>query len=215
MGTFSQWSNPNYWMGVLYSLPAVLLALSIHELAHAYAAYKCGDPTAKNLGRLTLDPSKHLDLIGTICLIFFRFGWAKPVPINPRNFKHPKRDNIIVSLSGIIANFILSFAAFGIMVLTVDVLGITNAIYVNIIYYIVVINITLGIFNVLPMPPPDGFQLVSSLFIKKASPVVVALNRYGFIILLILLISGVLSSILGGFTNWLLSVYANFYGLFL
>ncbi len=215
MGIFSQWSNPNYWLGVLYSLPAILLALSVHEWAHAFAAYKCGDPTARNLGRLTLDPTKHLDLWGTLCLIFFRFGWAKPVPINSRNFKHYKRDNILVSLSGIITNFILSFVAYAIIVLLYKVIGLQNAIVLQILYYVVLINITLGVFNLIPIPPLDGFQVLSTFLSKKAYPVISALNRYGFIIVIILLITGVLSGILYGFTDWLMNVYGSIFGFYL
>ncbi|MEA4852702.1 MAG: site-2 protease family protein [Christensenella sp.] len=210
---FSYFSDPNYWMGLLYSIPAVLLALSVHEYAHAYAAYKCGDPTARNLGRMTLDPVKHLDPLGTICLLFFRFGWAKPVPINSRNFKHPRKDNVIVSLSGVIANFILSFVAYGILFFCLQ-FGLNNEIFVNIVYPIITLNITLGIFNLIPIPPLDGFQLVSSLFIHKASKVVNVLYRYGFIILLLLIVFGFTSWLLGGFTTWLMNVYGSFFSLF-
>ena len=210
---FSNFSNPTYWMALLYSIPAVLLALSVHECAHAYAAFKCGDPTARNLGRMTLDPAKHLDILGTICLLFFRFGWAKPVPINSRNFKNPRKDNIIVSLSGVIANFLLSFVAYGILFACV-VAGVNNEIFINIMYPIVTLNITLGIFNLIPIPPLDGFQIVSSIFIRKASTVVNILYRYGFIILLLLIISGFTGWLLGGFTNWLIYVYDSFFSLF-
>jgi Zn-dependent protease len=214
MGIFSQWGNPEYWLSVLYSLPAVLLALSFHECAHAYAAYKCGDPTARNLGRLTLDPTKHLDLWGTVCLIFFRFGWAKPVPISPRNFKHARRDHVIVSLAGIIANFILSFIAYAVFFIVFYGFGLQSEVFYYIMYYIILLNITLGIFNVLPIPPLDGFQLLTSALVRRPSKAVAWLNRYGFIILIVLLISGALSSILQGFSSWLLSVYGSFFGLF-
>lgn len=214
--SFYNFTDPNFWMGLLYSIPAVLLALSIHEYAHAYAAYKCGDPTARNLGRMTLDPVKHLDPIGTICLFLFRFGWAKPVPVNSRNFKHGKRDNIIVSLAGIIANFIMSFIAFGIYFIIFYKLGFQNEIFQNIMLPIVTLNITLGIFNILPIPPLDGFQFLSSFLPYKAQGVVNVLQRYGFIILLALILTGVTGMILGTFTNWLIfGVYAPFFGLFM
>ncbi len=214
--SFYNFTDPNFWMGLLYSIPAVLLALSVHEYAHAYAAYKCGDPTARNLGRMTLDPVKHLDPIGTICLFLFRFGWAKPVPVNSRNFKHGKRDNIIVSLAGIIANFIMSFIAFGIYFIVFYKLGFQNDIFQNIMLPIVTLNITLGIFNILPIPPLDGFQFLSSFLPYKAQGVVNVLQRYGFIILLALILTGVTGMILGTFTNWLIfGVYAPFFGLFM
>lgn len=212
---FSDFLNPNYWMMLLYSIPAVLLALSVHEYAHAYAAYKCGDSTARNLGRMTLDPVKHLDPLGTICLLLFRFGWAKPVPVNSRNFKHARRDNVIVSLSGIIANFIMSFVAFAIFFIVYYLLGFQNEIFKNIMGPVITLNITLGIFNILPIPPLDGFQFLNSFLPYKASGVINVLQRYGFIILLILILTGVTGLILGAFTEWLIGAYYSFFGLFL
>ena len=91
----------SYVMELLYRMPAILVALAFHEWAHAYAAYKLGDPTAYNLGRMTLNPLAHIDLIGLIMMMLVRFGWAKPVPVSTRNFKHPRRDEIIVSLAGV------------------------------------------------------------------------------------------------------------------
>lgn len=200
-------------MGLLYSIPAVLLALSIHEYAHAYSAYRCGDPTARNLGRMSLDPVKHLDPIGLICLLLFRFGWAKPVPINSRNFKHPRKDNIIVSLSGIIANFILSFISAAILFVALG-LGFVNEIFIHIMVPVITLNITLGIFNLIPIPPLDGFQFLNSFLTRKATAVINVLYRYGFIILLVLIISGFTGWLLGNFTIWLIGVYDSFFSLF-
>ncbi len=212
---FSYFADPNYWMGLLYSIPAVLLALSVHEAAHAYAAYKCGDPTARNLGRMTMDPLKHLDPIGTICLLLFHFGWAKPVPVNSRNFKHPRRDNVLVSLSGIIANMILSFVAYAIFHIVSYGFGFQNVIFQNIMSYIILLNITLAVFNILPIPPLDGFQVLSSFLPYKAQGVVNVLQRYGFIILLILIVTGVTGLILGTFSDWLILNYMRFFNLFI
>ena len=94
---------------LLYQIPAILIALTLHELAHGYVAYRCGDPTAKMMGRLTFNPLKHLDPIGTVFMILFGFGWARPVPVNPRNYKNFKRDDILVSLAGVTMNFCLFF----------------------------------------------------------------------------------------------------------
>ena len=94
---------------LLYQIPAILIALTLHELSHGYVAYRCGDPTAQMMGRLSFNPLKHLDPIGTLCMIFFKFGWAKPVPVNPRNFRHFRRDDLLVSLAGITMNFCLFF----------------------------------------------------------------------------------------------------------
>lgn len=102
-------SNPNVLVSYLLSIPGVLLALSVHECAHGYVSYKLGDPTAKNLGRLTLNPIKHIDILGLICMVFFRFGWAKPVPVNARYYKKPRRDMALVAAAGPISNLLMSF----------------------------------------------------------------------------------------------------------
>ena len=94
-------------ISLLYRMPAVLIALTLHELAHGYIALRCGDPTAQMLGRLSFNPLKHLDLIGTICMFLFGIGWAKPVPVNPRNFKNYRKDDLLVSLAGVVMNFLL------------------------------------------------------------------------------------------------------------
>lgn len=211
---FSQFTNPGYWLNLLYSLPAVLIALSFHEYAHAWAAWKCGDTTAKSLGRLSLDPLKHLDLVGTICLILFRFGWAKPVPINPRHFRHPRRDEILVSLAGVAMNFLLSFVAYGAYFLIAFIVGWQNTVFLNIMQPIIILNITLGIFNLIPIPPLDGFHVLEALAPRPMQKVAAAIGRYGMVILILLLVTGVVGSLLNGFTNWLLSVYAGFWRLF-
>ena len=98
-------------LSLLYTLPAIIIGLTVHEWAHAFAADKLGDPTAKNLGRMTLNPFAHIDLFGFLCLLVVGFGWAKPVPVNPRNFKNYRRDDIIVSLAGIAMNLVVAFFA--------------------------------------------------------------------------------------------------------
>ena len=100
---------------ILYRIPGILVAISFHECAHAYAAYKCGDPTARNLGRMTLNPFAHFDPIGLVMMLLVRFGWAKPVPINTRNFKHPRKDELIVSLAGVATNLIIAFVTLGVV----------------------------------------------------------------------------------------------------
>lgn len=208
---FNQFANPQYWLSLLYSIPAVLLALSFHEYAHAWAAYRCGDSTAKADGRMSLDPLKHLDPIGTICLLFFRFGWAKPVPVNPRNYRNPRRDEIIVSLAGVIMNFILSFVAYGVFYWVSYRLHWQNEIFINIMYPVILLNITLGIFNLIPIPPLDGFHVFEALFPRAMTKFGEVVGRYGMIILVVLLFSGLIGAVLNTFTNWLLSVYYAFW----
>ena len=156
---------------------AVLITLAIHEYSHAYAAYKLGDDTAKSFGRLTLNPIKHIDPIGALCMLFFHVGWAKPVPINPRNFKNPKRDFAISALAGPLSNLILGFIFSGIYVFTWNALwGISFetesqlAIAENLLLFLSIffsVNIGLGIFNLLPIPPFDGSRLLNVIFPPK------------------------------------------------
>ena len=149
-------------LSLLVSVPGLLLCLSLHEAAHGYTAYRLGDPTAKNAGRLTLDPLKHLDPVGTIFLLFFHVGWAKPVPVNTRYFKNPRRDTALVSLAGPVSNFLLAavllfvrqFLIFS-SVMPVYVLGLM-------VHYAAIMSIGLGVFNLIPVPPLDGSKILFS-----------------------------------------------------
>lgn len=200
---------------LLYSLLGVMVAMTVHEWAHAFAAYKLGDPTAKNLGRMSLDPLKHMDPIGTICLVLFGFGWARPVMVNPRNLKNYRRDDAIISLAGPIMNLLTAFLFLGIYFLVLFTFGITNEIVLNILNYIISINLGLGIFNLIPIPPLDGFHVINSIFIRKSFKVVEFLQRYGFIILIVLLASGVLTNIMTIVENWILNGFFSFWALFI
>ncbi len=156
----------------LLSAIAALIALTVHEYCHGYAAYKLGDDTAKSFGRLTLNPLKHLDLYGVICLILFHVGWAKPVPINARNFKNPKWGFVITAAAGPLSNLVLSF--FSVLIaLLLGVLRARGDFESEFMYYLVYntelffslfhfINLGLAIFNLLPVPPFDGSRLISA-----------------------------------------------------
>ena len=188
---------------ILIRLPIVLISLSVHEVAHGYAAYKLGDPTARNLGRLSLNPLKHLDPIGAICMLLFRFGWAKPVPINTRYFKKPKRDMAISALAGPLSNLIMAFFTFiigeyslaiGKMLgyLFTDGLSIYIISDTGKIFYLVYLffntffflNVSLAVFNLLPIPPLDGSRI---LFVILPDKIYFAVMKYEQIIYLILM----------------------------
>lgn len=196
-------------ISLLYDIPAILIALTLHELAHGYVALRCGDPTAKMLGRLSFNPLKHLDPIGTLCMVLFGFGWAKPVPVNPRNFKHYRRDDLLVSVAGVVTNFCLFLFS---MLVIVGVnewmwdgrlwqLGANRKYFVSVFEYRVPdpktgeyislfaayqpflkapwleyvirffkifaqLNLCLCLFNLLPIPPLDGYHVVNDIFLR-------------------------------------------------
>lgn len=227
-------------MFVLLALPGRMLAISAHEYAHAYVADKCGDPTARMLGRLTINPFRHLDLFGTIMMLVMGFGWAKPVPINPRNYRNPRRDDLKVSIAGIIMNLLMAVIGFVLMgammavalrmgresLRVVEYLGdkalvdgryychlkdifyasdmvivpsmgrMAGYIYQMIMYFTMT-NVILAIFNMIPLPPLDGYHVANDLILRrplfasrKAATIATAL-------MLLLILSGYLGKGLG------------------
>lgn len=197
-------------LSLLYTLPAIIIGLTVHEWAHAFAADKLGDPTAKNLGRMTLNPFAHIDLFGFLCLLVVGFGWAKPVPVNPRNFKNYRRDDIIVSLAGIAMNLVVAFFAtilfyFGVYRWN---LGSNEAFY-TIFLSIVTINLSLAVFNLLPIYPLDGSHVFESLFMGYIPKFFMFLRQYGQYILIALLVSGLVSTVLGTVVGWLFEGFSS------
>jgi len=183
-------------MGLLYRLPAVFIGFSFHEFAHAFAANLLGDDTAKNRGRLTLDPMAHIDPLGIIMLIFFRFGWAKPVPVNPLNFKNRKKGMIFVSLAGPAMNFLVAFITLLVYVLLYSRFGFMNRVMYNIIINIYYINIGLGIFNLIPLPPLDGSKILAGLLPTRIEYNMYRYEQYSHLLLLILIFTDVINYIL-------------------
>lgn len=202
---------------VLSMLFAMCVAVSFHECAHAYSAYKLGDPTAKNMGRMSLDPLRHLNWISVLLFLFCGIGWAKPVMVNSKNLKHFRRDDIIISMSGPFTNLFLSFVFYGIYfaVLMLAPAVASNIWFLQFMSILIALNIQFAIFNLLPIPPLDGFHVVTSIFIKKRYVVVEFLQRYGIIILLGLILTGVIPTIMGYVSSGLWSLYSSFFGLFL
>jgi Zn-dependent protease len=182
----------------LLFLPLFFISLAVHEFAHAYAAYKYGDPTAKNLGRLTLNPYKHIDLIGTIVMPIMAFatgfaiiGWAKPVPVNSRNFKDPLKNDAVVSFVGPLSNFILSIIFLTIFTVVYKMYPINpvTAMIIKILWFAVYLNIFLFAFNLLPIPPLDGSHILFDLFPNKITAKIQSFGIYGSVILMIFIYS--------------------------
>ena len=155
----------DFLLGRLLYLPGILLGISVHECSHGYAAVRMGDDTPLMQGRITLNPLSHLDPMGFLCLLVFGFGWAKPVQINPRNFKNPRRDDALVSLAGPVSNFFVAFLFMGLMKLADMYLPYTlpNQIVFEVLRSTVYINLVLMAFNLIPIPPLDGHHILGSI----------------------------------------------------
>lgn len=188
----------NQLRSMLYVAPVILIAISFHEFAHGYVSYKMGDPTPKRDGRLTLNPFKHLDVAGTLCLLFFHMGWAKPVRINTACYKNKKSGTILVSLAGPVMNFLLAFLSLVIYGLLLKYGSISRVVYIGVTlaYYSAVVNIGLGLFNLIPLPPLDGSNVLGEI-IPKVNQYFYEIRRYSSLILIVLLVSGALSRPLG------------------
>ena len=187
-------------------IPVILLSLAVHEFSHGKAADMLGDPTPRAMGRLTLNPIPHLDPIGVLVLVLTRrFGWAKPVPINPRNFRNPLRDTMIVSVAGPASNIVLAFVfslvfRFVFFLINAGVVAFTmgsvSHIILQMIQLGITINIALAIFNLLPIPPLDGSKILRGLLPYRFHEYLNMLEGpYGFMIILLLLVTGVLGMI--------------------
>lgn len=194
-------------------------AITVHEVSHGYAAYKLGDPTAKYQGRLTFNPLAHLDPIGALCMIFFRFGWAKPVPINPMYFRNRKRDTAITAVAGPIANVVLAFAATLLLApFVVFIMPYFNNILTRFIYTVFVecaqVNICFAVFNLIPIPPLDGSKILGAFMSNENYMRLLTYERYGFPILILLSVTRVLEKVLFVFVNPVYNLwYRVLYGL--
>lgn len=221
----------DYIVELLICVPIVLIALTFHECAHGFVAYKLGDPTAKAMGRLTLNPLRHMDWLGAACMLVFHFGWAKAVPIDPRYFKNRKVGMAISALAGPLSNLLLAFFGCFLYALTFHFLGghafssefsynLASA-WVTFVYYFAWLNISLAIFNLIPLPPLDGSRIFSVFLPEKQY---FGLMRYerqialGFFVILLLdsrLLGGHLTGWLSFLVNGVFNGMMNLFGLIL
>ncbi|MBR5914459.1 MAG: site-2 protease family protein [Selenomonadaceae bacterium] len=204
-----------FLIGAVVSLPGIIIAMVIHEWAHARIAYALGDYTPKMDGRLTLNPAAHVDIFGLLMLFIVHFGWAKPVRINANNFSHPRRDDILVSLAGPMANLFMAFLALIVWVLLLK-FGVELSEGANsVIQLIMIININFAIFNMLPIPPLDGSHILRNLLPYELARNFVYLERYSFIILLIFLMTPILGYIFVPLQRFILGIFQAIVGIFL
>ena len=190
---------------VLVSVP-LLYSVILHELAHGWVAWRMGDQTAKWQGRLSLNPLKHLDPVGTIMLFLFGFGWAKPVPVNFENLHDPRRGLIFISAAGIVANLFLAFMAF---LLDHLLSPSPSGILAPILYYLAQINIMLAAFNLIPIPPLDGSKILMGFAPEKFRYLLLRLEPYGFFIIVGLLYLGALDPLID-FFRWVILMLIRF-----
>ena len=213
MDAFRAWLAQLQFDGVWQTavlVAASLLCITFHETCHGFAAYKLGDNTAKRMGRLSLNPLKHVDLMGLIMMALFHFGWAKPVPVDMRNFKNPKAGMALTALAGPVSNVVLAYAAVvlcNFVIFLADRLGNTWLLLAlaQFFVYVEIISAGLAVFNVFPIPPLDGSKVLFALLSDRAYDRLMRYEKYGMGLLMVLLVTGVIDRPLGAMRDWLLT----------
>lgn len=209
--------DPVQWIvDKIMILPAIIIGLTFHEAAHGWVSYKLGDPTPKVQGRLTLNPSAHIDPFGFLALIFAGFGWGIPVQIDPTYYKKPRRDEFLVAIAGVTANFLIAILAmtFNVILLATGIAQQATAdsligYIVQIFNYIVLINLVLMVFNLFPIPPLDGFTILTQIFNLRKYEWYYRVYSRGFIFLMILVLLGVTDNFLGFAVSKLYDIILN------
>lgn len=189
-----RYNSPMDWfMSTIIILPGIIVGISFHEFAHAKVADLCGDSTPKLQGRVTVNPMAHIDPIGFIALLFIGFGWGRPVIINPGNFKKPRFNELLVALAGVTMNLILAFLFMGILRLFYEfqsefMFTERGMILGDVLIHVVIINIVLMVFNLLPIPPLDGFNIITQIFNLRNTNLYYQIYNKGFLILMVLIL---------------------------
>lgn len=201
----------------LYTLPALLFCLSVHEFAHAFTAYKLGDRTQKAMGRLTLNPFSHIDISGFICIALFGFGWGKPVMIDDRNFKNKAAGNALTAFAGPFSNIIMAILftiILKILLITGVILPTTNSVVGSIILNMLILtiqfNVVFAIFNLIPIPPFDGSRILYFFLPAKGREYMYKIEQYSFIIVLVILVTGIGSKLVSPIVNFVLGLLSKF-----
>lgn len=199
MSAFKAWLSQlqfGYVGEILMVVLASLLCITFHECSHGFVAYKLGDPTAKRQGRLSLNPLKHIDVFGLVMMAVFKFGWAKPVPVDMRYFKKPKTGMAIVALAGPISNILLAYIALVIRAIVIFFLyGTTvGSILISFLEYVALLSIGLAIFNIIPIPPLDGSKVLNAVLPNRIYYKLMRYEQIGMILLLIIMYLGVLDT---------------------
>ena len=205
-------ADPKQWlMEKLLLLPGIIIGLSLHEFGHAVVAYKLGDNTPKFQGRVTINPMAHIDWMGLAALFFCGFGWGQPVQINPYNFKHRRRDELFVSLAGVVMNLLV--AAFFVIIAKVFLIATGGALNTTltegiwwIIYYAIQINFVLMIFNLIPCPPLDGFNIIAQIAGFGNTETYWRIYNYGSWLLIIIIVLGIAGMILSPCVSFLMNI---------
>ena len=213
MDAFRAWLAQLQFDGVWQTavlVAASLLCITFHETCHGLAAYRLGDNTAKRMGRLSLNPLKHVDLMGLIMMALFRFGWAKPVPVDMRNFKNPKAGMALTALAGPVSNVVLAYAAVvlcNFVMFLADRLGSTWLLLAlaQFFVYVEIISAGLAVFNVFPIPPLNGSKVLFALLSDRAYDRLMRYEKYGMGLLMALLVTGAIDRPLGAMRDWLLT----------